>query len=76
MSKTPQNMDESLNSLLSPINILVTRGNIGNQGSPMMDLQCPEVSPTDNEKTHQNIAELLNSLLSPINLMVARGNNW
>ena len=43
MKKTPQNMAELLNSLLSPINLLVVRGN--NWQPRMMNLQCSEVFP-------------------------------
>ena len=45
MSNTAQNMAESLNPLLSPINLLLVGATVGNQGSPMMDLQCSEVFP-------------------------------
>ena len=36
---------KSSNSLLSPINLLVARGKIGNQGWPLMDLQCSQAFP-------------------------------
>ena len=45
MSKTHQNIAESSNSLLSSINLLVARATNGNQGLPMMNLQCSEAFP-------------------------------
>ena len=77
MNKIHQNIAELLNCLLSPMNLLVARGNnwsprvINNESSMI----CRFPPPTMN-KIPQNMAELLISLLSPINLLVAKGNNW
>ena len=76
MSKTPQNMTESLNSLLSPLTYwllgqqLVTK--ITNDGSSMFW----SFPPANNEQNTSKFDWIINSLFTPINLLVARGNNW
>ena len=61
MSKTPQNMTESY---YHPLAYWLLEATIGNQGSPMINLQCSEVFPHRQwAKTSQNMPKTSNLLL-------------
>ena len=73
----PQNMAQTLISLLSPTNSMVARGN---QWLPWTNSDTlskfPDHEPCIMGMRPQDMAQTLNSLLSPTKSLVARGNKW
>ena len=72
----PQNMPQTSNSLLSPLNLWLLWATNGYHGLAVCTFKVLRLSTTHMGIRSQNMPQTSNSLLSPTKSMVARENQW